>query len=469
MKLSDLTPEQLYGRLNVRRMTQQRAAAAWWQYMDLEQPLTYVARILMEQGDRFPPLLLAWPELAVGSVDERLILEGFQMAGADSPDEDLMATWQANDMDEYSSEAHRGAMVAGDHYIMVGPGDGEWPLITTHYADEVAVELDPRTRQPIAGIVTWRDGDSFGADTLGALYVPGKVYEIENGKLVKGPSKLGAWADSIAQDPTLPSIPIIPALNKPRRGVGYSDLVELKPLVDAANQFATNLMAAGESHAVARKWAVGVSEKDFVDENGKPVPTWSAAMRAVWAVPHPPAASRGVDPPEVKLGQFTASDLGNFHNSIKLLATSFAAVYGLPPNYVGYSSDNPASAESILYSLERLVRRTEKRQLWNGGAWERANRIVWAILGNDPAKLAGLETKWRNAATPTMASMMDAAVKGVAAGIIDDEQAWVDLRYSEQTKRGLRERKARTGFQAAASLRNIDVGVGVNDVPALGV
>jgi hypothetical protein len=463
VKLSDLTPEELYGRLNTRRMLQRRDAVKWWQYMDLEQPLQFVARILLEQGDRFPPLVLAWPELAIGSVDERLVLEAFLLAGADSPNEDLMATWQANDLDEYSSEAHRGAMVAGHHYIMAGPGDGDWPLVTVQYADQVAVELDPRTRQPIAGIVTWQD-DTFGAETLGALYVPGEVYEFENGKVVDH-TVLPEWAQRIAEDPSLPSIPIIPMLNKPRRGLGYSDLMELKPLVDGANQFATNMMAAGEHHAVPRKWAVGVTEKDFVDTEGNPMPLWKAALGDVWAVPHAQAARKGEEASEVKLGQFAASDLRNFHESVKMLATQFAAVYGLPPTYVGYSSDNPASAEAILYSLERLVRRTEKRQLWNGGAWERAQRVVWAILGNDPKDIAGLETKWRNAGTPTLASRMDAAVKGVSAGIIDAEQAWVDLGYSEQTKKSLRERMGQRGVTAAQSLREFDRAVLPAEVP----
>lgn len=466
MKLSDLTPEELYGRLNCRRMVQRARALNWWRYMDLEQPLTYVARVLLEQGDRFPPLLFAWPELAIGSVDERLTLEAFMLTGAESPDEDLMKTWQANDLDEYSSELHRGAMVAGEHFIMVGPGDGEWPLVTTEYADQVAVELDPRTRQPVAGIKVWQEDDTFGAETHGVVYVPGLAYEFENGKHVNT-IKLGEWADIIAQDPTLPSIPIIPALNGPRRGVGQSDLVHLKPLVDGANQFATNMMAAGEHHAVPRKWAVGVSEKDFVDENDKPVPLWKVAMGDVWAIPHPEGGED--DSRKVEVGQFAASDLTNFHGSIKMLATVFGSVYGLPPNYVGHSSDNPASAESILYSLERLVLRTQKRQLWMGGAWERAQRVTWAVLGRDPKDLAGLESKWRNAATPTLASMMDAAVKGVSAGIIDAEQAWVDLGYSEQTKRGLRERMRTRGASAARSLRELDqvVPPEVPDAPVL--
>jgi hypothetical protein len=58
MKLSDFTPEQWYARLNTRRLAQRTACLRWWQYVDLEQPLVYVARILAEQDDRFPALLL---------------------------------------------------------------------------------------------------------------------------------------------------------------------------------------------------------------------------------------------------------------------------------------------------------------------------------------------------------------------------------------------------------------------------
>jgi hypothetical protein len=453
VKLSDLKPEEWYYRLNVRRMLQRTAAVNWWQYVDLEQPLYYVAKILQEQGERFPALMISWPELVLESVEERLILETFLMADRDTQVDELVATWQANDLDEYSSEAHLAAMTSGQHFIMVGPGDGAYPMVTTEYCDQVAVEIDPRTRQPIAGVRVWQDDAPGSVDTFGALYLPGRAFELENGEIVSE-TKLGDWADRIAQDPTLPSIPIVPMLNKPRRGTGRSDLVAIKPLVDGANQFATNMMAAGEHHAVPRKYAVGVSQKDFVDENGQEIPLWKVALGDVWAVPHAKSDDGMSEAPEVKLGQFSASDLRNFHESVKMLATLAASVYGLPPNYMGYSSDNPPSAESINFSLERLVRRTEKRQLWMGGAWERAQRIVWTILGNDPAEIAGLESKWRNAATPTLASKMDAAVKGIQSGLIDDEQGWIDVGYSEQEKRGMRERRARQ-YNPVAIAQNV--------------
>lgn len=471
MKLSDLTPEEWYARLNTRRTAQRTAALAWWQYVDLAQPLVYMARIIAEQDGRFPPLLISWPELVLESVEERLIHEAFLLGDSEKPVDELNALWQANDLDEYSSEAHMAAMTSGQHFIMVGPGDGDLPMITVEYEDQVAVETDVRTGQPIASLKVWKEEDV----ERGALFLPGgKTFEFEAGKVVST-GQLGAWASLLESDHTLPSVPVVPILNKPRRGTGRSDLVAIKPLVDAANQFATNMMAAGEHHAVSRKWAVGATAKDFVDENGDEIPIWKVAMGDVWALPHQPSSARGDKPPETRVGQFTASDLSNFHNSVKMLATLAGSLYGLPPNYLGYSSDNPPSAESILYSLERLIRRTEKRQLWYGGSWKRTARIAWAIMQNDPADLVSLESKWRNASTPTLASTMDAAVKGVSSGIIDDEQAWVDLRYSEQTKLGLRKRKLDRGTQVAADLRATDqlptlpTLPKVNGAPALGV
>jgi hypothetical protein len=468
VKISDLTPDQWYARLNTRAYQQYRDALQWWRYMDLEQELVYVARILAEQDNRFAALLLPWSELVIEAVVERLRHEAF--LSGEKPIEDLTKTWVANDLEEASDEAHTASAVAGMHFIMIGPdGPGGYPMVTTEYCDQVAVELHPRTGQPIAGLKKWREDTFDGfAQERAALYVadipgitdrnPGvcRVYELnDKGKMVET-DPLGDWSRVIANDASLPSVPFVPMLTNPRRGTGISDLKQLRPALDSANQFATNMMAAGEHHAVGRKYAVGVSPSDFVDENGDQVPLWKVAMGDVWAIPYGAQKNRSEPSQEIKVGQFSASDLRNFHESLKTIAQVAASKYGLPPLYMGYSSDNPASAEAIQFSLERLVLRATKRQLWYGGGWKRSARIQWAIMGKDPADIAGIESKWANPATPTMASKMDAAVKGVSAGIIDDEQAWVDLGYSEQTKKGLRERKAKVGFKAAADLTAVD-------------
>lgn len=488
MKLSDLTPKEWHARLDARANEQRKKAVPWWKYMDLEQELVYVARIIAEQDGRFPPLLLPWAELVIESVVERLRLESF--ISGEKPVDDLVKSWKDNNLRVTSDEAHTAASVSGMHFLMIGPdGPGGSPMVTTEYCDQVAVELEPRTGQPIVGMKKWAEDAGGGKTTEHAvLFIPEvptvtdrragvcRVFELDDkGELVER-DPLGAWSRVIAEDLSLPSVPFVPMLTSPRRGVGRSDLVPLKPMLDGVNQVATNMMAGVEHHAVSRKWIVGATEKDFVDEDGNQIPLWKVAMGDVWGIPHPKQDHRSEKPLETKVGQFAASDLRNFHESLKVLAQAAASKYGLPPLYMGYSSDNPASAEAIQFSLERLVLRAEKRQLWYGGAWETAGRIQWAILGKDPAEIAGMESKWRNAGTPTMASKMDAAVKGVSAGIIDAEQAWIDLGYSEETKNGLRRRMAQAGRGFAAELSQVDqvpptptTLPQVNGAPVLGV
>jgi hypothetical protein len=487
VKLSDLSPDEWYARLSNRISEQRKSALLWWQYMDLEQPLVYVARIIAEQDGRFPPLLLPWSELVIQSVVERQKFESFLLA--EKPITELDKSWQDNNLDELSDEAHTAMQVSGLHFLMVGPdGPGGSPLVTTEYADQVAVELDPRTRQPIAGLKIFQEDTGVGESEQRAfLYLPHvptvagetgpcRVFELDGQGKMKRVEDLGDWSRVLAEDPSLPSVPLVPMLANPRRGFGRSDLVQLKPALDGANQFATNLMAAGEHHAVQRKWVVGATEKDFVDENGNQVPLWKVAMGDVWGIPHTKPDGRNQNVPETKVGQFAASDLRNFHESHKLLAQVAASAYGLPPSYMGYSSDNPPSAEAILYALERLVLRTGKRNLWAGGSWKQAGRIQYAILEKDPSSISAMEAKWANPATLTLAAKMDAAVKGTQSGIIDNEQAWIDLGYSEQTKKGLRERMGQRSAQfqrTALNLRGIDVNAedstddtGAPDAPA---
>lgn len=467
MKLSDLSPQQWYDRLVTRANEQRKYALAWWQYINLQQDLVYVARIIAEQDERFPALLLPWAELVIESVIERLKLESF--LSGERPVDELVKSWNANDLAIASDEAHKASSVGGLHFLMVGPdGPGDSPMVTTEYCDQVAVELDPRTRQPLVGLKRWSDDLGEGSDHA-ILYLPEvptlttrkpgrcRVFEVnDKGKLLQSKS-LGSWSQVIGMDPSLPSVPFVPMLSNPHRGHGISDLLQLKPTLDGANQVATNMMAAVEHHAVGRKWVVGATAKDFVDENGKPIPLWKVAMGDVWGIPHARTDDSGAEPRETKVGQFAASDLRNFHESLKTLAQIAASKYGLPPLYMGYSSDNPASAEAIQFSLERLVLRAEKRQLWYGSSWEKAARIQWAILGKNPAELIALESKWRNAATPTMASKIDAAIKATGGQpIIDQEQAWNDVGYSEAAKEGMRRRASQRGAQAATSLRELD-------------
>ena len=464
----DLTDDQWFARLNARRARQCDETEKYWEYYNNRQPLAYVAKILVEQGDRFPPLRINWSALAADSVEERLDIDGFRLAGQDKLDEDLNDIWQANDLDEGSGEAHISALVARSAFIIVGPGvDADTPLVTVEYPDQVAVEVDPATRRVVAALKVWASDTENGTQDMASLWLPGRVITFEHGQKVD--QERQGWAKSLEQHQTSPLVPVVPMLNRPRRWVGHSELEPIIPLVDAVNQTATNMLAAIEHHALPRRWAMNVSEQDFVDAEGKPIPAWKIATGAVWAIPRADDDT-GVlgEQSQPKVGQFTAADLNNFHGSIRQIAVLASGLLGVPAAYLGYASENPASADAIRSSEARLVKRAERRQRTFGGAWERAMRIALAMLERDPTEANGLETVWRDAATPTIAAQADRAVKMVTAGIIDQEQAQEDAGYTKAQRDAMRQRRAGQQTNVAgivSGLRQIDVGSGAGVTP----
>jgi hypothetical protein len=196
---------------------------------------------------------------------------------------------------------------------------------------------------------------------------------------------------------------------------------------------ATDMMVSGEYHAMPRRWAAMIKADDFVDENGKPISVWSRDAGRLWATES-----------DAKFGQFQESDLAVFHNSIKLLAQLASQMLALPPHYLSFVGDNPASADAIRSSETQLVKRVERKQTYLGGAWEDVQRLVLRFKTSkwDPAAM-GLETQWRDPSTPTVAQVADAKVKLVQTGILPIEQAREDLGYTQEQRNRMLEMDAR--------------------------
>lgn len=471
MALSDLKPEEWLHRLLVKKTAAYVEQRKLWQYYDNEQPLAFVARILQEQGDRFPPLMINWSALVVDALEERLDVLGFRDPKGDQIDETLQQVWQDNNLDEASGEAHICSMVAKQAFIMIGPPPAgrETPVVTVEYPDQVAVEIDPATRQPVAALKLYRSDPLIAYADRATLMIPGKIITYEAGKQIDETSDSG-WAQARADDQSSPLVPCVPMNNRARRGVGHSELQALLPVVDAGNQIATNMMAALEHHALPRRWGINVDPADFQDATGNALRAWQIATGAVWMIPRAtdedgnPIPAAEAERPQI--GQFTAAELTNFHNSIKQVATVAASLYGLPPHYLGYSSENPASADAIRSSEARLIKRAERHQRGKSGTWETSSRISLAMMGHDPAKANRLETVWRDASTPTAAASADRAVKLKQAGIIDQEQAQEDCGYTPGQIARMNERMRSAGNQTAnivAGLRNINLAQGANN------
>jgi hypothetical protein len=430
----DLPPLEWLTRLKRQHESELSVLQALDAYYEGTQPLAYMhPELLAELGDRIQKVVVNWPRLVVDAVEERIDVEGFRRDSDSEADKNLWEIWQANGLDEQSQQAHVDAMVMRRSFVTVGANkdDKELPLITVESPLQMYADIDPATRRVRAALRWWYDTqaamDGQVREQYATLLLPNSTiqYHMNEG-----------WKVIERDDHNLGMVPVVPLVNRPRllEPLGVSELADIIPISDAACKVATDMMVAAEYHAIPRRWVFGADKEDFVDAEGKPLSTWSQLMGRLWA------NERG--PSEIAAGQFPESDLSNFHATINSLARLVASLTGLPPHYLGYSTENPASADAIRSSEARLVKRAERKMRAWGGSWEQVMRLAERIRdGEDNPKSRSLETIWRDASTPTEAAKADAAVKKVQARIIDDEQAWEDLGYTSTQRERMRMRK----------------------------
>lgn len=378
-----------------------------------------------------------WPALYVDSLEERLDVEGFRLDGAADADDRLWQWWQDNDLDEESQLAHLDALVYGRAFVTVGsaPEGGAPPVIRVESARHMAADFDPYTRQVTAALrVLTEDAEDEPHDQPGAhpitpphaarLYLPDRTVALE-----RTPNG-GRW-EVAGEDVHRLGRPLVEMLtNRGRAGErsGRTEMRDVIELTDAACRTLTNLQGAQEMLAVPQRYVLGARQEDFTDAHGNPIPAWEAYIGRFLMLTNE----------EAKAGQFPAADLRNFTEVMNLYAQMVAAVTGLPPHYLGQSTDNPASADAIRSSEARLIKRAERKQRAFGGGWERVMRLAMLVEGMDPAGGSAMETVWRDAATPTVAARADAVTKLVATGILPIEAAWEQLGYSPQYRARLR-------------------------------
>lgn len=410
-------------------------------YYDGVQTLEQLGLAVPPELRRFATIV-AWPQLAVDSVEERLDVEGFRDPGEEDTDAELWDVWQGNDLDEQSQMAHLDALLYGASYVSVGASEsGDMPVVAVEPTREVTVLRDPRTRRVEAGLRLYDPptdtfGNPVGEPRSATLYLPDVTMWLSR--------QNGTWVDVDADAHKLGVVPLVPLTNRPRtsRRSGVSDVEAVITLTDAAARGLTNLQVAQEIHAVPQRYALGASKGDFVDTDGKVLPVWAAYFGAVWALENEDA----------KVGQFSASDLRNFTETIAFYARLVGGLTGLPPAYLGLATDNPASADAIRASEARLVKRAERKQRSLSGSWEQVMRLTRRIQSGDwDTASTRIETLWRDPATPTKAQQADAVVKLVQVGVLPREAAWEDLGYSAQRRERLRSQYAQQSTDALAA------------------
>jgi hypothetical protein len=309
--------------------------------------------------------------------------------------------------EDYERRAAMGGAAASDE-----PADPDTPLISFESPLEMYADIDPRTRRVRAALRRWTDPQATpapvnvitssgpqpltvpGGRRYATLYLPDvTVWYEDDDEVDRDEHGLGV-------------VPVVPVVNRARLSepLGRSELSPILPLSRAANKIATDMMVAAEFVALPVRGIFGIGPEDLEDAEGNKLTAFQVLLRRLLTIPD--------DEGKAKQFEFTGADLSNFHSTINQLARLVASIAGLPPHYVGLTTENPPSADAIRSAEMRLIKRCERKQVPFGGAYEQAMRLVKRLQEGDwDPRYRRLETMWRDPSTPTVAQRADAAVK----------------------------------------------------------
>ena len=439
MALLPLDESKLVDDLSRRLFTSYGDDQRFDRYYEGSQRLTHIGLAVPPELRKFETVL-NWCRTVVDSVSDRMRMKAFYLPGEDRASEALRESWDYNNLDSESIAHHQEMLILGRGFVSVGANeeDPEFPLIQVENPRELAVDIDHRHRRLRAAVrVMPSENDAPGTPSNAVLYLPDSTMRLKRHQ--------GRWVVEDRDDHGLGRVPLVMFLNRRRVGqwTGVSEMVDAIPLVDAAARSLTNLQLAGETHSVPQKYVLGMSKGDFVDADGKPIPAWEAYFNAIWANQNKDA----------KVGQFAASDLSNFHNTVDHYASKLAGLYGLPARYVGITSVNPAAEGAIRAEEARLILNVEKKAALAGDGWGWVMGLVERFRTGEWVSGSRIKTDWFDAGTPTYAQRADALTKmyNSGQGILSREGVWEELGWSEarmERERSRFEAEARAGLVA---------------------
>ena len=411
-------------------------------------------QLVRDLGISIPPQLkglhtvIGWPRVGVESLEERLDLEAFRWAdGTDSTELEEIA--DANDLFDESSLAHLDALIYGREYLAVGTGDcGDDcpPLITVESPLDMTLMWDARIRMGTAALRECA-ADTFiesgPEERMIVLYLPDQT-------ITALPSESGGWEVVDRDMHGLGVVPVVRLANRQRTAdrVGKSEITQdVMSITDAACRRLMGIEVAAEFFGAPQRYILGASESAFQDAEGNAKSAWETYIGRVLAL------ERDEDGNVPDVGQFAAHDPSGQTKIIDLYARIMSSQFGLPPHMLGYTTDNPASADAIRSTEAKLVKKSERRIRRLGRGWQDAMRLaLWIRDGEPPDKTRRIETVWRNPATPTIAAQVDATVKLVSQGILpaDSDVALEMAGLTENQRKRVRADRQRAAGRAGS-------------------
>ncbi|MFJ3248312.1 phage portal protein [Streptomyces sp. NPDC086782] len=377
-----------------------------------------------------------WASLVLDSPVERLGVDGFRFGGSGDEDsvkadEDANRIWRENGMRADSGLVHYGALSQRRAFVLVEKGDDGRPVLTHETPRQVVVEHEQGNRRRLAaGLKLWRD--DWTGQTRATLWTPERVFGFvtkqETPTFSGRVATLRSWEAAAlpnSKDSDLPNalgdVPLVPFINRRnRREEGFAEHEDVLSVQNRINLSLIYLIAAMKYGAFRQRWAAGL-EVDEDPVTGAKIQPFQLDIRKLWTTADP----------DVKFGEFAATDLIPYVRSVESAVQDLAALSRTPPHYLIGAVVN-VSGDALKAAETGLVAKVKDRQVSFGESWENVMRLSFRVLGEtEKAQAWDLETVWRDPESRTVSELADAAVKKSSAGV-PWRQRMEDMGYTPQ-------------------------------------
>jgi hypothetical protein len=408
------------------RAPRQRMYSLAQAYYDGEHSVTYDARRFNSVfSGRFKTVRANICQVVVDSLTDRLEIVGFEL-GKESLNKQARDLWDANLMDLVANETHREAFKSGDAYVIVQPDEEGDPTFWFNPADQVAVAYSDTQPGVIVKAAKLWHADVEDRWRLN-LYYPDRIEKYVADKVMQNPVSsdvnVARWTpyqgDTLNPDGVVPwaygQVPVFHFSNRNLHRYGYSELSEIVPLQDAVNKTIGDLLVTSEYASFKQRYITGIDTDELEGERGSKL---MAGVERIMAVASPDA----------RLGEFSASDLGQFLNVVDHFMRQVARISGIPLHFIYEVSGDFPSGNALKTAEARFVKKLQDKQTAFGNVWERVVEFAFKLKG---VEVGDVEVDWLDTSPQSQKEALEVLLMKRVLGV-PDLQLFKEAGYTEQ-------------------------------------
>lgn len=305
-------------------------------------------------GISTPPALrnwmstLGWCAKSVDCLADRLQFDGFK-----DDNFELETIYNMNNPDTLFDSAILSALISACSFIYITEDESGYPRLQVLDGARATGIIDPFTGLLSEGYAVIEEDDMHAAKKV-AYLTPGKTEVYRYGGDMNNKRTL---LDVITYDCDYPLL--VPIIYRPdaARPFGHSRISRAcMSLVGSAVRTMKRSEIAAEFYSFPQKYATGLSE------DAEQMDKWRATLSSLLVF------TKDEDGEVPTLGQFSQQSMAPHTEQLRMFASLFAGETGLTLDDMGFTTDNPSSAEAIKASHEtlRLMARKAQRNFGSG-------------------------------------------------------------------------------------------------------